>query len=89
MKRVYSLEEAIAVAGDLKIDFAKVPFDLAQFHAGLDVEAEHGRIDQGTNVTNDDPLITGKIALAHLNEIPDYYTRLHKMESEAKSAGTP
>lgn len=86
MRRVYSLEEAAAVAERLKIDFARVPFDLAQFHAGLDVEAEHGSVDQGTNVTDDDPLMTGKIALAHLNEIADYYTRLKKMEAEAESA---
>ena len=42
----------------------------------MDVELEHGLHDQLTNVTQDDPLITGKIALAHLNEFPDYYTRL-------------
>ena len=86
MKRVYTLEEATAVAERLKIDFAAVPFDLAQFRAGLDVEAEHGRVDQRTNVTDDDPLMTGKIALAHLIEIPDYYTRLKKMEAGAKPA---
>lgn len=85
MKRAYSLKEASAVARRLKIDFAEVPFDLAQFHAGLNVEAEHGRVDQQTNVTDDEPLTTGKIALAHLNEIPDYYTRLKKMEADAKS----
>lgn len=50
---------------------------------GLDVELEHGKISPSTNVTNDDPIMTGKIALAHLNEFPDYYTRLSKMEKEA------
>lgn len=85
MKRVFSLEEASTVAQRLKINFAEVPFDLAQFHAGLNVEAEHGRVDEKTNVTDDDALATGKIALAHLNEIPDYYTRLKKMEADAKS----
>ena len=50
---------------------------------GMDVELEHGKIDPNTNVTNDDPLTTAKIALAHLNEFPDYYTRLEKMEIEA------
>jgi len=51
---------------------------------GLDVELEHGKIDTDTNVTGDDPIMTGKIALAHLNEIADYYTRLTKMEEEAE-----
>jgi hypothetical protein len=51
---------------------------------GMDVESEHGLHDSNTNVTNDDPLMTGKIALAHLNEFPDYYTRLEKMEKEAE-----
>jgi hypothetical protein len=46
----------------------------------LDVELEHGLRDLQTNVTHDNEMITGKIALAHLNEYPDYYTRLDKME---------
>jgi hypothetical protein len=53
---------------------------------GLEVELEHGKRDPPTNVTNDDPVLTGKIALAHLNEYPDYYTRLAKMEKEAEEA---
>jgi hypothetical protein len=52
----------------------------------MDVELEHGRHDLGTNVTDDDPIVTGKIALAHLNEFPDYYTRLEQMEREAERA---
>ena len=51
----------------------------------MDVELEHGLHDLVTNVTDDDPLVTGKIALAHLNEFPDYYTRLEKMEAEAEA----
>ena len=51
---------------------------------GMEVELEHGLQDPATNVTGDDPLVTGKIALAHLNEFPDYYTRLDRMEAEAK-----
>jgi len=51
---------------------------------GMDVELEHGKINELTNVTNDDPLLTGKIALAHLNEFSDYYDRLENMENEAK-----
>ena len=51
---------------------------------GLDVELEHGLIDPSTDVTGNDPILTGKIALAHLNEFADYYTRLEKMEREAE-----
>ncbi len=85
MRKTYTLEEAKRIAGHLAIDFATAPFDLAQFHDGLNVEAEHGKVDPATNVTNDDPVVTGKIALAHLNEIADYYTRLKKMEARAKA----
>ena len=60
------------------IDFAKI--DLEQFRMGLSVEFEHGTHDAETNVTNDDPIITAKITWAHLKELPDYYTRLEKME---------
>ena len=52
---------------------------------GLDVELEHGRHDPATDVTGDDPVTTGKIALAHLNEFPDYYTRLARMEADAEA----
>jgi hypothetical protein len=64
-------------------------FDLEQFRTGLGVELEHGTANQTTDVTNDDPLLTGKIALAHLAEFPDYYTRLAKMEAEASSGCAP
>ena len=60
-------------------------FDLEQFRMGLGIELEHGRRHPATNVTNDDPVVTGKIALAHLRELPDYYTRLADMEAEAGS----
>jgi len=58
-------------------------FDVEQFTSGLNVELEHGRRDPATDVTHDDSMATGKIALAHLNEFPDYYTRLAAMENEA------
>ena len=58
-------------------------FDVAQYRRGMEVELEHGLQDPATNVTDDDLLVTGKIALAHLNEFPDYYIRLEKMEREA------
>ena len=85
MKRQYTLDEASTIASQLNLDFSKEKFDLAQFRAGLNVEAEHGEVQEETNVTDDDPLTTGKIALAHLNEFPDYYTRLQQMEMEAKA----
>ncbi len=78
----FSPEEAKRIGESLGIDWTK--FDVEQFRSGMDVELEHGLIDPKTNVTNDDPLITGKIALAHLNEFPNYYTRLKKMEGEAE-----
>ena len=82
-KKVFALDQAKTVGEQLGIRWDK--FDLAQFRAGLGVELEHGAVNQATDVTNDDPLLTGKIALAHLTEFPDYYTRLAKMEAEAKS----
>ncbi len=81
-KKRTTLEEARRVGDALGVDWAK--FDIKQFQAGMDVEFEHGSQDPQTNVTNDDPIITGKIALAHLKEIPDYYERLEKMEQEAE-----
>lgn len=83
MKQAFTSEEAKKIGEQIGIDFAK--FDLEQFRMGLGVEMEHGAHDQETNVTNGDPLLTGKIAWAHLKEIPDYYTRLNKMEAEAGS----
>lgn len=80
-KKKFTAEEAKAVGEKLGQDWTK--FDVEQFRMGMDVELEHGLVSPETNVTNDDPLITGKIALAHLNEFADYYTRLDKMEKEA------
>lgn len=80
-KKVFTAEQAKQIGGKLGIKWDK--WDVEQFRSGMDVELEHGSRDLHTNVTNDDPLITGKIALAHLNEFPDYYTRLEEMEEEA------
>jgi len=80
----FSVDDARRIAAELGIDFATSPFSLEEFHAGLGVELEHGRRDPETNVTGDDPVMTGKIALAHLREMPDYYTRLAAMEAEAE-----
>ena len=77
----FSLAEAKQFGDALGIDWRE--FGVEQFQTGLEVELEHGARDTQTNVTNDDALITGKIAFAHLKEFPDYYTRLLAMEKEA------
>ena len=81
----FSTDDALRVSEKLGIDWTKSPLDIQQFRRGLDVELEHGTHDPETNVTDDDPVMTGKIALAHLRELPDYYTRLEEMEKEAGS----
>lgn len=78
----FTSEEAKEIGEKIGITWDK--YDVEQFRMGLDVELEHGTIDATTNVTNDDPIMTGKIALTHLNELSDYYTRLEKMEEEAE-----
>ena len=82
--RTFTRAEALAVSTGLGMDFETLKYDLEQFRMGLNVELEHGRISPKTDVTGDDPIVTGKIALAHLNEFPDYYTRLAVLESEAE-----
>jgi hypothetical protein len=82
-KKIFTLNQAKTIGEQLGVRWDK--FDVEQFRAGLGVELEHGAVNQTTDVTDDDPLMTGKIALAHLTEFPDYYTRLAKMEAEAKS----
>ena len=83
----FSADEARSVGEQIGIDWRTAPFDIDQFRRGMDVELEHGLRDPLTNVTGDDPVLTGKIALAHLHEFPDYYTRLEQMEKEAKRDG--
>ena len=82
--RGFTADEARRIGAAIGIDWSNSPFDVEQFRMGLEVELEHGRRDPRTDVTHDDPVLTAKIALAHLNEFPDYYTRLDKMEEEAK-----
>ena len=77
-----SPEEARRVGDAIGVDWSR--FDLEQFRAGMDVEFEHGSHDPQTDVTGDDPILTGKIAFAHMKEFPDYYERLELMEEEAK-----
>ena len=78
----FSAEEAKQIGERLGIDWSQ--FDIEQFRMGMDVELEHGMHDPLTNVTQNDPLLTGKIALAHLKEFSDYYTRLEELEKEAE-----
>jgi hypothetical protein len=78
----FTLEQARALGTEIGIDWATSPFAAEQFRMGLDVELEHGAHDPETDVTGDDPLLTGKIAWAHLKELSDYYTRLAVMEGE-------
>lgn len=81
--KTFTTEEAKKIGEEIGIDFKHV--DIEQFRRGLEVEMEHGsEWGDETNVTKDDPHFTGRIAWAHLKEIPDYYTRLDKMESEAE-----
>ena len=88
VRKGFTAQEAARIAGYLGIDFDRSPFDLEQFRRGMEVELEHGSRDPETNVTGDNPLVTGRIALAHLREMPDYYTRLAKMEAEAEVHAT-
>jgi hypothetical protein len=78
----FTTEDAKRIGKGLGIDWKR--FDVEQFRMGLDVELEHGLHDPTTDVTHNDPVMTGKIALAHLNEFPDYYSRLARMEEEAE-----
>ena len=81
-KTSFTTEEARRIGEQLGVDWKR--FDVEQFRMGLEVELEHGLRDPSTNVTDNDLVMTGKIALAHLNEFGDYYTRLAAMEDEAK-----
>ena len=83
-RKTFTTDEARRIGEEIGIDWATAPFDVEQLRMGMDVELEHGLHDLLTNVTGDDPHVTGKIALAHLNEFPDYYTRLDRMEEEAR-----
>jgi hypothetical protein len=80
----FSADDARRVGAEIGIEWDSAPFDVEQFRKGMEVELEHGLHDPATNVTSDDPVDTAKIALAHLNEFPDYYTRLERMEEQAK-----
>jgi uncharacterized protein DUF5661 len=84
-KRNFTAEEARAAGERIGIDWKTSRFDVEQFRMGMDVELEHGTQDPDTNVTDDDVEVTAKIARAHLNEFPDYYSRLAVMEADAEA----
>lgn len=81
-RQSFTLEEAREIGETLGLDWER--FDVEQFRIGLNVELEHGTRDPATDVTEDDPITTGKIALAHLKRFPDYYDRLTRMEGAAR-----
>ena len=81
-KKIFTADKAKEIAEQLGVTWDK--FDVEQYRMGMDIELEHGKENSITDVTGDDALLTGKIALAHLNEFPDYYTRLEIMEEEAE-----
>ena len=85
--KTFTLDEAREIGRTIGIDWDAAPFDVEQFRMGLDVELEHGARDPETNVTGDDPILTGKIALAHLREFPDYYTRLARHGGRGRRQG--
>ena len=80
----FTADQAQEIGRKIGIDWDTSPFDVEQFRIGMDVELEHGAHDPETDVTGDDPVVTGKIAWAHLKEFADYYTRLEEMEEEAE-----
>lgn len=82
--RRFTHDEARGIGERIGIDWEAGDVNLEQFQMGLAVELEHGSRDPATDVTHDDEILTGKIALAHLREIPDYYTRLAAMEGDAE-----
>jgi hypothetical protein len=84
-KQHFTADDARAAGERVGIEWNTSPFDVEQFQMGMDVELEHGTQDPATNVTDDDADVTAKIARAHLNEFPDYYTRLAAMEAEAEA----
>jgi len=89
MDHTITLDAARSAGQAIGIDFDKARFSLEQFRQGMEVELEHGTRDAATDVTGNDPIVTAKIALAHLNEFPDYYERLAKLESEAEQFWNP
>jgi hypothetical protein len=81
-RKQFTAKEVEIIAETLGVD--RDICESGEFQRGMQVELEHGQRDPRTDVTGDDPILTGKIALAHLREFPDYYTRLDRLETEAE-----
>lgn len=82
---MFNLKDAVAISNKLNIKFDK--FSIKDLLNGINTELEHGTINPDTNITNDDLEMTTKIALAHLNEYPNYYNEeygLKKLEKTLK-----
>jgi hypothetical protein len=88
-RRGFTEDQARAAAAEVGLDLTTADFDAEQLRRGMDIELEHGRRDPLTDVTDDDPLVTVRIAWAHLKEFPDYYDRLARMEAEAEGKAAP
>ena len=73
-------EEAQIILSEVNTEGMDIP--LEDFAVGLEVELEHGTQFKDANVTNNHPILTGKIVLAHLKESMDYYKRLEVAEIE-------
>lgn len=82
MQKKITLDDSTKIGKKLNINWSDI--SKSQWNAAMNVEMEHGTVDPKTNVSNDDLMITGKIALAHINEFTDYYLRLDQMEKRAK-----
>ena len=70
---MFSDNEILRIARNLNVNFSKFSFE--DFKRGINIELEHGLKNLNTNVTNNDLFKTAKIALAHLNEYPNYYNK--------------
>ena len=76
---MYDLNDALYASLVLNIDFSK--FSIEEFLDGINIEMEHSKVNEKTNVTNDDLIETAKIALAHLNEFPNYYNKEYGLKT--------
>lgn len=82
---MFEFEDALYASEVLDINFNN--FTLEEFLDGINIELEHGKTNNLTNVTDDDLIKTAKIALAHLNEYPNYYNKeygIQKFEDDLK-----
>ena len=86
MPTPFTIEDAIEACRVIGVDLDSEGFDAAAVLGGMEVELEHGTRTPQLDVTGDDPVLTAKIALAHLREFPDYYERLDRMETVGHAA---